>query len=322
MRSAELVEVVRSGITEGLHRGSVAVLGPAGQIRYARGDIDRPILPRSSNKPAQAVGVLRCGLDLADDADLALAAASHNGEPEHVTRVVAMLARYGLSEDDLGCPPDYPLHEDSRDELVASGGTKRRITMNCSGKHAAMVATCARRGWPTASYLDRSHPLQVVIGDTLAELAGEPIAATAVDGCGAPLFAISLTGLARMLAALVTAVPGSHERRVADAMRAHPYLVAGAGRADTLLMRAVPGLLCKQGAEGVHVAALPDGTAIAVKIDDGAGRATLPVMVGALRAVGVPASPELDALAEIPILGGGSPVGTARLLPAVFPDSP
>jgi L-asparaginase II len=316
--SAELVEVIRSGSREGLHRGSVVVLGADGEVRYARGEVGLPMFPRSSNKPAQAVGALRCGLDLPDEADLALIAASHSGEPDHIARVAAILARHELTEDDLGCPPDYPRHEGSRDQLLASGGTKRRLAMNCSGKHAAMLATCAQRGWPTVSYLDDAHPLQVAISDTLAELAGEPVAGTGVDGCGAPSLAISLTGLARVFRALVTAPPGSDERRVADAMRAHPFLVAGTGREDTLLMRAVPGLLCKGGAEGVHVAALPDGTAIALKIDDGAARARMPVMVGALRALGVPASPELDALAEEAIYGGGLPVGAARLLPGVF----
>ncbi len=317
--STALVEVVRSGFRECVHHGSVAILGPDGQLMRGIGEVTAPILPRSSNKPLQALGMLRAGLDLPDDADLALACASHNGEPAHVDRALGILTKHGLSEDDLGCPPDYPAHEAARDAVIAAGGHKRRITMNCSGKHSAMLATCAQRGWPTAGYLDPRHPLQAEIHATIEEVTGEPIAATAVDGCGAPLFGFSLTGLARAFQRLITGAPDSQERRIADAMRAHPYLVAGTGREDTNLMGAVPGLLCKAGAEGVHVVALPDGTAIALKIEDGAARARMPVMIAALRSLGVPESPALDQLAEETILGGGNPVGVARVLPGIFP---
>ncbi|MCP2259371.1 asparaginase [Streptoalloteichus tenebrarius] len=314
----ELVEIVRNGFREGVHRGSVVVLGPDGEVLHALGGPERPVFPRSSNKPLQGLAMLRCGLDLPDDADLALGCASHSGEPEHVERALAVLRKHGLDEDALGCPPDLPGHEASRTALLAAGGGPRRAAMNCSGKHAAMLATCVQRGWSTEDYLDPAHPLQVTVRETVEELAGERVAATAVDGCGAPLFAISLIGLARAFATLVAAEPGSPERRIADAMRAHPYLVAGTGREDTRLMGAVPGLLSKAGAEGVHAAAAPGVGAIALKITDGAGRARLPVTVGALRALGVPASAELDDLAEEDVLGGGRPVGSARLLPGVF----
>ncbi|SHE52998.1 asparaginase [Streptoalloteichus hindustanus] len=301
-----------------MHRGTVVLLGPDGEVRQALGAPERPMFPRSSNKPFQGLAMLRCGLDLPDDADLALGCASHSGEPEHVERALAILRKHGLDEDALGCPPDLPGHEPSRTELLARGGGPRRAAMNCSGKHAAMLATCVQRGWSTEDYLDPAHPLQVAVRETVEELTGEPVAATAVDGCGAPLFAFSLTGLARAFAALVAAEPGSQERRIADAMRAHPYLVAGTDREDTRLMRAVPGLLSKAGAEGVHAVALPGVGAVAVKITDGAARARLPVTVGALRALGVPTSPELAALAEETVLGGGQPVGTVRLLPGVL----
>ncbi|HEY8372476.1 MAG TPA: asparaginase [Pseudonocardiaceae bacterium] len=321
MHSVDLVEVVRSGFREGVHRGRVVLLGPDGDIQQALGDVHQPIFPRSSNKPLQALAMLRCGLELSTedgDAELALACASHNGEPEHIERVLALLARHGLTEDDLGCPPDLPIHEPSREALLRAGGSRRRVAMNCSGKHAAMLATCVQQGWPTRTYLDPEHPLQVAVRRTIEELAAEPVAAVAVDGCGAPLFAVSPVGLARAFRALVLAEPGTLERRVADAMRANPYLVAGTGREDTELMRAVPGLLCKAGAEAVHAAALPDGSAVALKIEDGAQRGRLPVMVAALHALGVPRSPELDALAESPVLGGGRPVGCVRLLPDVL----
>jgi L-asparaginase II len=312
-----LVEIVRSGLREGLHYGSAVLLGPDGAVQRTIGDADTPMYPRSSVKPAQAAGMLYAGLDLPDDADLALAAASHNGEPDHIARARGILSRHELDENALQCPPDWPLLADARDERAAAGLRAQPITMNCSGKHAAMLATCAQRGWSTEDYLSPKHPLQVVLHETVMELSGEPIATTAVDGCGAPLFAFSLTGLARLFGRLVTAAPGEVPRRVADAMRAHPWLVAGTDREDKKLMEAVPGLLSKAGAEGVIAIALADGRSAAAKISDGAARARVPVAVGALRALGVH-NEALDALAEEPLLGGGKPVGAARLLPDVF----
>lgn len=288
------------------------LLGAGGAEHLAIGEVTAPMFPRSSNKPLQALAMVRAGLDL-PDADLALVCASHNGEPAHAEGVERILARYGLTEDDLRCPPALPLHGPAARAAPAA----RRLLMNCSGKHAGMLVTCVLRGWPTGSYLDPAHPLQREIAGTLAEAAGEPLTTTGVDGCGAPVFALSLTGLARAFAGLAAAAPGSPPRRVADAMRAHPFMVAGTDREDTRLMRAVPGLVCKAGAEGVHAAALPDGRAVTLKIDDGATRARLPVMVGALRALGV-AEPGLDELAEEPIYGGEQVVGSARLIKGVL----
>jgi L-asparaginase II len=183
--------------------------------------------------------------------------------------------------------------------------------MNCSGKHAAMLATCVANHWPTGSYRDPDHPLQVAVRRTVERLAGEQVGAVGVDGCGAPLFALSLTGLARAFAAIATAPAGSPEHRVATAIRRHPEWLGGTGRDVTRLVAGVPGLIAKDGAEGVYAAALPDGRAVALKIDDGASRARPPVMVAALRALGVDA-PVLDELAEVPLLGGGQPVGAVR----------
>lgn len=307
----ELVEVVRSGFREGVHRASVVLLDPDGCVHRAVGDVDSPMLPRSSNKPLQALAMLRAGLRLPAP-DLALATASHNGEPAHVERVLAVLARHGLDVAALRCPPDLPLYAPAAHAVLRAGRGRERALMNCSGKHAAMLATCVTAGWDTADYERPEHPLQRAVAATVAGLAGEPITVTAVDGCGAPLFALTLTGVARAFRNLVTAPEGSLERQVADAMRAHPFLVAGTGREDTALMTAVPGLVCKAGAEGVHAGALPDGRAFALKIVDGAQRARMPVTVGALRALGVQG---LAGLAEEPVLGGGEVVGAARLLP-------
>jgi L-asparaginase II len=200
----------------------VVLLGADGAVVRAVGEVYPPMFPRSSNKPVQALGMLQAGLHLADDADLALVCASHNGEPEHVQRALGILAAAGLTEDDLRCPPDLPLHVPSAHAALAAGQSRRRAYMNCSGKHAGMLATCVARGWSLPDYTEPKHPLQRAIAATLAERAGEPVAATAVDGCGAPLYAVSLAGLARAFAGLVTAADGTAPRRVADAMRAHP----------------------------------------------------------------------------------------------------
>ncbi len=309
--TVDLVDVVRSGFVEGVHRGSVVALDAQGGVVVKVGEPDAPHLPRSANKPLQLVGMLRAGLDLPPP-DLAVAASSHSGEPAHVGRVRELLHRHSLPESGLTCPPALPLGEEAARVVLAAGGGPARAFMNCSGKHTAMVLTCVVNGWPTSGYAAPDHPLQVAIRAAVEDLAGEPVGAVAVDGCGAPLFGLTLTGLARAFARLVTAEPGSPERRVADAMRAHPDLVGGTGRDVTALMAGAPGVLAKDGAEGVYAAALPDGAAAAVKIADGAQRARMPALVGALRRLGLTA-PVLDELAEVPLLGGGRPVGAARL---------
>ncbi|WIM96125.1 asparaginase [Actinoplanes oblitus] len=297
-----VAEVVRSGFVESVHHGVVAF-----SDRPGVGDTVSPIFPRSSNKPLQAVGMLRSGLVPREVADLAMAGASHDGEPFHVDRVRAMLAAAGLGPEALRCPADLPLGETARYAYLRAGGEPEPILMNCSGKHAAMLATCVANGWDLESYLDPKHPLQVALAETISDLAGEPIAAAGVDGCGAPVLAISPVALARAFLRLVEAAPGTPERRVADAMRAHPELVAGPASEDTILMRAVPGLLVKRGADGVTAAALPGAGGVAVKISDGAIRARVPVLLSALRKLGV----EPPVLEE-PILGGGRQVGEVR----------
>ncbi|MBB5870565.1 L-asparaginase II [Allocatelliglobosispora scoriae] len=306
-----LAEVVRSGFTEGFHTGSVVVLGADGRPVDAVGDITGPIFPRSSSKPMQAVGMLRAGLSLADPADLALIAASHYGQEFHISRVRALLAGAGLDESLLRCPADLPLDIPARDAVLAAGGHAERVYMNCSGKHSGMLLTCRAAGWSPEGYLDPEHPLQERITDAVAEIAGEPIAATGIDGCGAPVLAFSLTALATAFLRLVSAEAGSAERSVADAMRAHPDLVSGTGQSDDLLMSGVAGLLAKGGAEGVHAVAIPGVGAVALKIDDGQMRARMPVVASALRRLGVTA-PVLAKLDRVPLLGGGNPVGEVR----------
>ncbi len=318
--SVELVEVLRSGFRECVHRGSLVVLGPDGAPRYELGEVHTPIYPRSTNKPMQALALLRSGFEPADDAELAIAAASHHGEDRHVELVTRLLQRFGLDEDQLGCAPDWPADEAARARAYPHG--QRRIYMNCSGKHAAMLATCRINGWPLAGYLDAAHPLQQAVVATIAEVTGEPETELGIDGCGLPIVPVSLVNLARAFATFVTAAPDTPERRIADAMRAHPLVMSGTDAADVRLMSAAPGFLSKTGADGVHAGALPDGTAFAFKIDDGHDRPRLPLVAAVLHAVGVQWSEDHAELAAAPVLGGGVRVGTIRAVPGLLNGAP
>ena len=311
-----LVEVWRSGFFESAHRGSLVVLDADGAVSFALGAVDRPVLPRSSNKPVQATALLAAGWRPRSPEELAIGAGSHNGEDGHRELAAAMLTAVGLGPDDLGCPPALPSHEATRAAWLVEGRQPDRLAMNCSGKHAAMLSACVAAGWPTAGYLDRDHPLQQAIEARLAEAAGEPVTAVVVDGCGAPQHALSVTGLARGVLSLVQARVESRDRSVADAMRAHPWLVAGTGREDTDLMAAIPGLLVKAGADGVHVAALPGRGAVAFKLDDGGDRGRTPALAAGLRRLGVAA----DVLApwlQTPVSGGDAVVGDVRASPSL-----
>ncbi|HEX4831258.1 MAG TPA: asparaginase [Trebonia sp.] len=301
-----LAEVVRSGFTESRHRGALAAVAADGTFAFTAGNANTPVFPRSSNKPLQAAAMLRAGLPLAGEL-LALAAASHSGEDFHAAGVREILDIVGLAEGDLRCPPSLPMDDKTARRLLRGGDPpEARIRYNCSGKHAAMLATCIVNDWPTRSYLDPGHPLQVHIGTTIEELAMEPVAAVGVDGCGAPLFALTLGGLARAFRTLVLAPEGSPERTVADAMRKFPEWTSGSTRDERRLMVAIPGLLLKSGAEGVDAFALADGTAAALKIDDGNPRARTPVTAAILTRLGVTPPP---GLLTAPVHGGGVPVG-------------
>jgi L-asparaginase II len=305
-RSDVLAHVVRGGVVESVHRGHLVALGADGTPVLAIGDPDAEFLPRSSLKPLQAVAMLRAGVEL-DGELLALACASHSGEPMHVDGVRRILAGAGRTEDDLANTPAYPLSEDVGAAWRADGHAASSLAQNCSGKHAAMIATCVAAGWPVAGYRDPAHPLQQRVRAVVAELTGVEPAHVTVDGCGAPLFSSTPAGLARAFARLVAAPPGTPEHRVAAAMSAHPAWVGGSsGRVATDLMRGVPGLVAKEGAEGVCAAALPGGGALAVKVLDGALRPVPAVVAAALRRLGADVP---DGLGRTPVLGGGEPVG-------------
>jgi L-asparaginase II len=302
-----IARVVRSGFVESLHHGTAVAVDADGDIVVSAGAPGAPVFPRSSNKPLQAVAMLRAGLPL-DGALLALSAASHSGERFHTDGARRILAGAGLDPSHLQNPPDLPYDEAERLEWLRAGRVPTPLAHNCSGKHAAMLATCVENGWPTATYLEPDHPLQQLMAETVADLAGEPVAATGVDGCGAPVYAVSVLGLAAAFARIATATPTSPEGRLATAIRRYPEWLGGTGRDVTLLMQGVPGMIAKDGAEAVYAAALPDGRAAALKVADGGQRVRPVVLAALLRRLGVGA-PVVDELATVPVLGGGRPVG-------------
>ena len=320
MSQPVVAEVVRSGVVEGHHYGAVVQTATDGSVSWSVGDVARVILPRSTNKPLQALGMVRLGLDLPPEL-LALVCASHSGEAFHVAGVRRILASAGLDESALQTPADLPLEDEEKLALLRAGGAAAPIWMNCSGKHAGMLAACVVNGWDTASYLDPTHPLQRAIADTFSELTGEPTV-IAVDGCGAPLLGTSTVGLARAFGRLALGVDGSGRpdpaaARIAAAIRSHPTYVSGTRRDEAALLAAIPGAIGKGGAEACYAVALPDGRAFALKVDDGAARARPVVMAAALVRAGVDAEPGVDGAAvrrtgESPLLGGGRPVGEIR----------
>ncbi|MGZ3147375.1 asparaginase [Lentzea chajnantorensis] len=305
-----VAEVWRGDFLESVHHGTVVATDATGTPVLSVGRPGDVAFPRSSNKPLQALAMLRSGLDL-DGELLALACASHSGEDFHVEGALRILAGAGLTEDALRCTPDLPLGEAARARHLARGLDAAPKYMNCSGKHAAMLATCVVNGWSTEDYLDPAHPLQVATRATIEDVAGEPVAQVGVDGCGAPIFAISLTALARAFGLLAGAEEGTLEHRVAAAMNAFPQWVGGTGRDVTELMDALPGVIAKDGAEGVYAVGLPSGEGIALKIADGSSRARAVVVVAVLKRLGVDVG-KAAGLATVPVLGHGRAVGAVR----------
>ena len=301
-----VAQVVRNGFVESTHRGFVVVTRADGSVSFSRGDPDTPILPRSALKPIQALAMVRCGLDVPGD-QLAVACASHSGEEAHLATVRAMLAGAGLDESALRNTADLPLMDAERDAWIAAGRPASSLAQNCSGKHAAMLATSKLNGWRLDTYLNRGHPAQQAVIETIRGF-GHRVAWTSIDGCGAPALAVDLLGLAQMFGTLARASDGA-ERQVADAMRSHPELVGGTGRDVTDLIRGVPGMIAKDGAEGVYAAGLPDGRGIAIKIADGGIRARPVVMGAVLRRLWLGDASLRARLLDKPILGHGRVVG-------------
>ncbi|NUS37252.1 MAG: asparaginase, partial [Pseudarthrobacter sp.] len=309
-----LVAAIRDGLVESVHYGSGIALAADGSAAATAGDPAAPFYPRSSLKPLQAVAMVRAGLDLPADL-LALAAASHSGSAAHREGALRILELHGLAASDLANSTDLPYGIEERADWLRGGGGATQITQNCSGKHAAMVATCAINGWPVEGYLHPTHPLQQLVAQTVTELTGEEPAALSTDGCGTPLFALTLHGMARAFGRIARAAAadakndgGSPEAVVGLAMQRHPEMVAGEGRDVTELMRLLPGSVAKDGFEGIQLVGLADGSAVAVKISDGGDRARMPATVRLLEALGQDAG-ELAGIATAPVLGGGHQVG-------------
>jgi L-asparaginase II len=305
-----VAQVWRGQLAESEHHGSVVALDTTGALAFSVGQPDAVMFPRSALKPVQAVAMARCGLRL-DDELLALAAASHPGEDFHIHGVRRILASAGLSPLDLRNTPDLPLDEASRFAAVSAGRVAEPLFQNCSGKHAAMLATCVINQWPLDTYLSPDHPLQKTTRVTVAQLCREPVSVVGVDGCGAPLFGVTLTGLARAFRSLALAARSTVEHRVASAVSSFPEWVGGTGRPVVRLMRAFPGAVAKDGAEAVLGVGLPCGRAVAIKIADGSHRALPVVAVAALRRLGI-TSDALDAFGDVPVLGHGARVGAIR----------
>jgi L-asparaginase II len=316
---APLARVVRSGFEESVHLGHVAVCDVRGRLVAWLGDPRRPVFARSAMKPVQgAVSLSLIGEDLPDDL-VAVMCASHNGEDVHVRQVRRLLASGGVGPGALRNPPGWPL--DARS--MARSGRPSRLLHNCSGKHAGMVVASRRMGWDPETYRRRGHPLQRRVLRAVLASTGLERVAVGVDGCGVPVHGLPLASMATLYARLGRPqVLGPLEpsvRRVTEAMRAHPYLVAGRGRTDTAVMGAAPGLLVKVGAEALHCAAIPEaGLGVAVKVHDGGERASGPALIRALRLLGALSPSQLEHLgryARRPITGGGEPVGAVE---AVF----
>ncbi len=305
--------VVRGGFPESVHHGVVVGLDADGRQSCGAGEATMTVFPRSCLKLLQAVAMVRAGLNLGGER-LAVACASHSGEPFHLAAVRRILADVGLIENALQNTPDWPLDGVSRLVLHSAGREPSSLAQNCSGKHAAMLATCVGAGWDTETYRDPGHPLQQAIRAVVEELTDVKVEHVAVDGCGAPLFSTTVAGLARAFARIATAPAGSAEHRVAEAVRAHPVYVGGTGRDVTVLIERVPGLIAKDGAEGVYAAALPDGRAVALKVLDGSQRARPVVLAAALAGLGVDPK-ALAAIADVPVLGHGKRVGQIEPVP-------
>jgi len=317
--AVELAVVERSGFVESRHSGSAIVLDPDGTMITSLGDTVTPILPRSSLKPVQALACLTAGAPLEGER-LAMATASHSGTDRHVSVVRDILDAAALSEDALGCPAAWPSDQATRDEVVRDGGAPARIRMNCSGKHAAMLLTCVVNEWATDSYLDPQHPLQLHIREVAERLVGERATATAIDGCGAPVFAMSLAGLAKAIHRIGTSSERSpfalHRSggALVRAVREHPWTIDGPGRADTIVIERL-GVFAKGGAEGVMVMVAPNGTTVALKMLDGSGRASTAVALRLLEREGALAASDVaDAMTKLSlsVTGGGHVVGAIR----------
>ena len=323
MENPVLVEVLRGATVESRHRGAVAVVDADGGVALGIGDVERPVFPRSAVKAIQALPLVESG---AADAygfgrrELALACASHSGEPEHAALAAAMLERAGVDAGALGCGAHWPSRQEAALDLARQGKRPTALHNNCSGKHAGFLCTCRHAGLGHRGYVAIGHEIQQGVRDAMEAVTGAAhgVENCGTDGCSIPTYAVPLKSLARGFARMATGVGLGETRagaakRLIDACMAEPFLVAGTDRLDTRLMRAAGGrVMVKIGAEGVYCGAIPElGLGIALKCDDGAARAA-EVMIAAVVA------------GRRPSEGGRSAViaGLARPPPAHWGRSP
>jgi L-asparaginase II len=297
-----LLEVVRNDFVESIHAGHLLILDGAGNTKLALGDIDSPIYPRSAVKGLQAAAMVRAGLKVSPK-ELALICASHAGSPDHLAAAESILARVNLDESALQNTPDKPL--DPKERAAWGDRAASSLAANCSGKHSGMLATCVVNGWEISNYKDPNHPLQRAILNEFELLSGEKITKIGVDGCGAPLFALSIKALTRAIQRLVTSKDPVHQE-VVSACTNNPIMVSGVGRLPTNLMSEVPGLFVKDGAEGVMVMANESG-AITWKMSDGSQRGAATLANATLSHLGIKITRVIE-----PVMGDGRVVGEIR----------
>ncbi len=315
--SVELAVVERSGFVESRHIGSAVVLDARGEVAISVGSPELPVYPRSCMKPFQALAVLESGVQL-DPVQTVLATASHAATPAHIEVVESILARAGLAADALGCPADWPGDSAARDGVIRAHGHRERVFMNCSGKHAAMLLACVENGWDTASYLDPAHPLQQRTLAVVERETGEPVAHSGIDGCGAPVHALSLTGLARGIGRIRRADSGPAQW-LTDSVLANGWAIDGPGRANTVVIERL-GVMAKLGAEGVMVMATPNGASVALKMLDGSLRAASLVALTLLARHGSLTAEQVADLTEyldLTVSGGAEAVGRIRVSAAL-----
>jgi L-asparaginase II len=332
MSNPVLVEVTRGTVVESRHRGTAVVVDAAGTIVRAWGDVDRPVYPRSANKPLQALALVETGAAAhwnVDDAEVALACASHFGEPRHTEAVARWLGRVGLSAQDLECGAHAPYDPATAEAMLRAGQAPSALHNNCSGKHTGFLVTAAHCAEPTRGYVGHDHPVQRRVSATLAALCGVPLAALpwGVDGCGIPTLAMPLAALARGIAQVadpsrLAPARAAAAHRIAGAMAAHPLMIGGANSFASRVTAAMTGVvIAKSGAEGVYTAMLPRlGLGVALKIDDGAPRAAEAALVAVLARVAQlddGARAQLDAVLAPDLRNrAGKVVGTVRPGPA------
>ena len=302
-RGEVLAELTRNGLVESIHTGHLIMLNADGSVHKIKGSADMPIFPRSTVKCMQASAMVRNGLKL-EPRLLALAQASHSGAAMHQAGVLEILAGVGLNESDLQCAFDKPLGDAER--IAWGDKPATRLAMNCSGKHAGMLATCVANGWDIKSYLNADHPLQVAVLAEIESLAGAKVSNKTFDGCGAPLFALTTRELANAIRNITISKDSVHVE-VMNAARGYPEMVAGEGRLTTRTMKSVPGLFMKEGAEAVEVVSMSDGRTLVFKISDGSWRAFGAIMHAALLEWGITTTEE-----AFNVYGGANIVGGMR----------